>query len=113
MTDDHSIHQLNRDWRHKDKPTDVLSFALLEGELPVEIVRSLGDVVISADTAITQAREYGVALHQEILRLLVHGILHLLGFDHEKVPRKRVVEMQRLEDLLMDRFGRAARALTP
>ena len=89
MTDDPSIHELNRTWRHKDKPTDVLSFSQLEGEdatsdapgtpkgLPV-----LGDVIISTDTAQRQADAFGHSLDSELQRLLVHGVLHLLGHDH-------------------------------
>lgn len=96
---DPEIHKYNLAYRGKDKPTDVLSFSLLEGENKIG-TSSLGDVMISLKTAKKQAKEYGVTFSEEILRLLIHGILHLCGFDHENVPRRKVLEMQRFEDLL-------------
>lgn len=89
LTGDANIHALNRTWRQKDKPTDVLSFSQLEGlagvALPVAnpaAYPAWGDVVISYDTAMRQAVERGHDLKTEIEILLVHGILHLLGHDH-------------------------------
>lgn len=77
------IHELNRDYRQMDKPTDVLAFAMHEGEgadlVPQEI---LGDVIISIDTAARQAQELGRSIIDEVTMLLAHGLLHLLGFDH-------------------------------
>ena len=102
FTDDEHIRQLNRDWRGKDKPTDVLSFPqdfpdrafseyLITPEAQLMIAlreckncKLLGDIVISVDTARRQAKEYGVPLEEEIKRLIVHGLVHLLGFDHER-----------------------------
>ena len=88
IVDDEEIHQLNRDYRNVDRPTDVLSFALdeddedepelLEGQLHL-----LGDIIISAETATRQAEEFGHGLEREIVYLAVHGLLHLLGYDHE------------------------------
>lgn len=87
LTDDETIRQLNRDYRDTDAPTDVLSFAQSEGDmvsLPAEKQAThLGDVVISMETARRQASEYGLSLDDEVAHLLVHGILHLLGHDHE------------------------------
>ncbi len=80
LTDDEDIRALNRDFRGKDKPTDVLSFIYDE---PVGRYRLLGEIVISVDTASRQARELGHSLEEEIRRLLVHGFVHLLGYDHE------------------------------
>lgn len=83
LTDDATIRELNRDYRAKDKATDVLSFSLLEGEEDVMVgVRALGDVVISMETASRQAEEIGHGLEEELARLLIHGVLHLLGHDH-------------------------------
>jgi probable rRNA maturation factor len=79
---DPEIHQLNRDYRKKDKPTDVLAFALQEGEQKHLAGDHLGDVVISVDTAARQARERGVTVKTEAITLLAHGLLHLLGWDH-------------------------------
>ena len=77
------MRRLNRDYRGKYRPTDVLSFSLLEGE-GAGISAAIGDVVISVETAARQARENGFTLREEIDRLLVHGILHLVGYDHER-----------------------------
>ena len=90
LTDDDSVHAMNRDYRGMDKPTDVLSFALTEhaeGIPPPPIVPGmtfmLGDVVISVDTAIRQAQTHGISLEQELALLGVHGVLHLLGYEDE------------------------------
>lgn len=80
LTDDREIHQLNRAWRHKDAPTDVLAFAL--DEAPAEIEGSLGDVIISVERARRQAASRRVDLDSELELLAVHGTLHLLGYDH-------------------------------
>lgn len=84
---DAEIHALNRDYRGKDRPTDVLSFSLREGESG-EMSAALGDVVISLDTAVRQAAENGFTLAEEVDRLFIHGILHLAGYDHEISPRE-------------------------
>lgn len=105
---DRPMQRLNAHYRGKNKPTDVLSFSQLEGERGAAGAASLGDVVISVDTARRQGQEYGVGLRGEVLRLLVHGILHLCGFEHERVPRTRVRQMQRMEDYLCARYLRAA-----
>lgn len=82
--DDNEIKELNRDYRKKDRPTDVLSFPMREGDFSDLNPDLLGDVVISLDTAKRQAEERGETLDEELSFLLVHGILHLLGFDHER-----------------------------
>lgn len=86
FVDDKEIHALNREYRKKDKPTDVLSFPMREGEFGGINPDLLGDVVISLDTAKRQAEEMGETLEEELNFLLTHGILHLLGFDHEGTP---------------------------
>jgi len=83
---DAEMHALNRDWRGKDRPTDVLAFALREGADAEVHAGVLGDVVISLDTAARQAAARGAAPADEVRVLLVHGILHLLGYDHERSP---------------------------
>ena len=84
ITDDEEICSLNRLYRDMNRPTDVLSFSQLEGEGPVIVPQLLGDVVISWETAQRQASELGHGVPVEMKRLLIHGVLHLLGFDHEK-----------------------------
>ena len=88
VTDD-EIHTLNRDYRNVDRATDVLSFALDEDGGEPELVGGpevhlLGDIIISAETAMRQAEEFGHGLEREIVYLAVHGLLHLLGYDHER-----------------------------
>lgn len=98
LTDDEQMHVLNRDYRGKDKPTDVLSFSQLEGEpfaVEAEDRIELGDVVISVDTAKRQASAHGHSLQDELNLLLAHGILHLLGYDDE--TENGAAEMRRHE----------------
>ena len=92
---DGEMRRLNRDWRGKDRPTDVLAFAQGEGAggAPDGL---LGDVVISVDAARRQAAERGETLGREADRLLIHGLLHLLGYDHERSARD-AAEMRRKE----------------
>lgn len=86
ITDDASIRELNARWRGRDAATDVLSFSQLEGEGPSITggPRVLGDVVISMETAARQAEAAGLSLDEEVQRLLIHGVLHLVGYDHER-----------------------------
>jgi probable rRNA maturation factor len=95
---DGEIRELNRRYRCKDQPTDVLAFALREGEFGA-VGGALGDVVISLDTARRQALEYRGTLIDEVDRLLVHGILHLAGYDHEVSPREERRMRRRERDL--------------
>jgi len=87
IVDDRKISQLNRQYRNKEQPTNVLSFPLMEGadlSLSSIPVKELGDIVISVDTAMREAIEYGQTFYDRIAWLLTHGMLHLLGYDHEK-----------------------------
>lgn len=99
LTDDREIHVLNRDYRHKDAPTDVLAFAYDEVDAgegvspvgPAEVLMPLGDVIISVERAEKQAVSRRVALASELELLAVHGTLHLLGYDHaEPAEAKRM-----------------------
>lgn len=85
LVDDPTIARLNGIWRGKEGPTDVLAFAQREGE-DLGATELLGDVVISIPMAERQAVEHGLSVECEIRELLVHGILHLLGYDHERSP---------------------------
>jgi probable rRNA maturation factor len=111
---DAEIHALNRDYRHKDRPTDVLAFALREGvggELSGDL---LGDVVISLPTAVRQAREHGVSTRAEVWMLLAHGVLHLLGWDHrtDAEDRRMRAEVDRLLAAVARSEARENRRLT-
>ncbi|HKN01457.1 MAG TPA: rRNA maturation RNase YbeY [Candidatus Binataceae bacterium] len=95
VVDDAAIRALNREFRAKDSPTDVLSFSQLDevgqpapdpNRLNNAATTILGDVVISIDTALRQAREYEVAPAARLRTLMIHGLLHLIGYDHERSP---------------------------
>jgi len=77
---DDKIHELNRVWRDVDRPTDVLSFSCVDDETSHGVI---GDVYISLETAARQAKERGVPLVEELLRLMIHGLLHLVGHTHD------------------------------
>jgi probable rRNA maturation factor len=86
ITDDANIHRMNREYRGIDGPTDVISFALLEGEefvMPPDQTLHLGDIVISYPRALEQAVEQKHTVERELTWLVTHGVLHLLGYDHE------------------------------
>ncbi len=105
ITDDQVIRELNRDYRHIDAATDVLSFSMLEGDGPPagEEAVLLGDVVISLETAARRAGRQGVPLETEMALLTAHGILHLLGYDHHSPGPRRV--MRRHEGDALQRAG--------
>ena len=83
LTDDVQIRALNKQYRKINRPTDVLAFPMLEGDAFPPRSQLLGDVVISLETARRQAKEAGHSMGREVKILLIHGILHLLGYDHE------------------------------
>ena len=88
--------ELNRKHRQKDKPTDVLSFPLDEHGLEKYDILPLGDIFICLEVAQQQADEMKIPLNQELARLAVHGLLHLLGYDHElsSVDEKKMIALQ-------------------
>jgi len=97
IVDDEQIQVINRDYLDRDKPTNVISFAMQEGEGAGLMPELLGDVVISADTAARDAAEAGVPFESELYFLLLHGILHLLGFDHERGSAEDAERMEERE----------------
>lgn len=98
LCDDDEIRKYNREFRSKDYPTDVLSFPYNE---KMGRYTYLGDIIISMDRVYSQSSEYGVRTIEEFVRLLVHGVLHLLGYDHE-VSREDEKIMMDLQDRLVD-----------
>ena len=101
---DAKIRELNRAFRGLDKPTDVLSFPLVEPENTYPgAERLLGDIVISVDTARRQAADYDAPLDREVVRLLIHGVLHLLGHDHLEPVERAAMESE--ERRLADAIG--------
>ena len=107
FVDNQEIQSLNKQFRNIDKPTDVLSFPMLEFEDEpkdgpadrFEGERPLGDIVISVEKAIEQAEEYGHSKEREIAFLLVHGMLHLLGYDHED-GKDEILMFKKQDDIL-------------
>lgn len=106
LTNDAKIHELNREHRGKDRPTDVLAFPLDDSDDDPSPLRLLGDVVISLDTALRQARGRRRELADEVRFLLAHGILHLIGYDHGTPDEKR--EMTRMTRRLVAAAATAA-----
>jgi probable rRNA maturation factor len=103
------IHEINREYREKDAPTDVISFAMEElGEGEIELIgaelpRVLGDIIVSIPKAEEQAREYGHSFIRELGFLCVHGFLHLLGYDHmEKAEEEKMFSRQKE---ILDNYG--------
>lgn len=108
LVDDAAIRDLNRRFSGQDKATDVLSFSYTEKD-PVAGSDELGDVVISLETAVRQAEEYGNGLEDELGLLLVHGYLHLLGYNHKSKANQTT--MQQLQVTILGRAGLKAREL--
>lgn len=98
LTEDAEIQALNRDWRGKDKPTDVLSFPASELDAPF-----LGDIAVSLGVAQADAETRGIALTQHLSHLLIHGLMHLLGHDHK--DDTEAAEMEALEIAALASLG--------
>lgn len=99
---DRSMRRINREYLGKDRPTNVISFAMNEGEFGGLNPGILGDVVISADTTLREAEAGGMEFSSRLAFLLVHGILHLTGYDHE---RSGEAEARRMEKKELEIFG--------
>lgn len=97
ILDNRAIQQINRDYLGRNRPTNVISFAMREGEGGDLHPAVLGDVVISAERAAEDAADAGVAFEHELWFLLLHGILHLLGYDHERGSQEQAEEMEARE----------------
>lgn len=110
LVDDGQIQQINRDYLQRDWPTNVISFSMREGADASMHPHLLGDVVISTDTAARDAAEAAVSFESELYFLLLHGILHLFGYDHERGTEQQALEMEALEERLFN--GIAAEFLT-
>ncbi|MDO7488107.1 rRNA maturation RNase YbeY [Peribacillus frigoritolerans] len=109
FVDNDRIQEINKEYRHKDSATDVISFALEEmGEDEVEIVgaempRMLGDIIISIERTKEQAEEYGHSFERELGFLALHGFLHLLGFDHMNEEDEKVMFTKQKE--ILEEYG--------
>lgn len=105
FVDNLEIQSLNKEFRGIDRPTDVLSFPLLDDEFSdVQYLRqSLGDIVISMEAAIRQSKEYGHSLEREICFLVCHSMFHLLGYDHMEDDEAKI--MRSKEEAVLKKFG--------
>lgn len=91
LTDDEEVHQLNKLYRGIDRTTDVLSFALNDGKALASPINVLGDIYISIPQMKKQAEEYGTGEKRELSFLAIHGLLHLLGYNHEKEDEENIM----------------------
>ncbi len=103
IVDNAYIHKLNKEYRHIDRETDVITFALEDDKTFNPEIRILGDVYLSIEKAKEQAKEYGHSLLREVCFLAVHGFLHLLGYDHMKKEEEEV--MFKLQEEILDEMG--------
>jgi probable rRNA maturation factor len=110
LTDDDEVHALNKEYRGYDRPTDVLAFAMREGDHAAHRGGMLGDVIVSVPTAAKQARAAKRPFEDELLMLLVHGLLHLLGWDHD--TKKKDTAMRAETERLM-KIARQSTKLGP
>ncbi|MXO59361.1 rRNA maturation RNase YbeY [Altererythrobacter salegens] len=109
FTSDEEVHALNREWRERDKPTNVLSFPMLERDDLLALDEDgppelLGDVALAHETCAREAAEKGVSLEDHAVHLIVHGLLHLAGYDHE-LGEAEAVEMEALETKALALIG--------
>ncbi len=103
IVDNKKIQELNKIYRDKDAVTDVISFAFEESDnLKYDNMRFLGEIYISYDKCVEQAKEYGHSIKREFCYLAVHGLLHLLGYDHIKEEDKKI--MRALEEEILDEY---------
>jgi len=100
IVDDPQIEIINREYLQHEGPTNVISFAMQEGEFSQVSPFLLGDVVISADTAEKEANLSGISFRQRLIELLIHGMLHLVGFDHEQDEAKAQIMETKSRNLL-------------
>ena len=97
LVDDEAIQRINKQYLSKDRPTNVISFSLQEGEFGDINPEMLGDVVISVDTAIRDADKGNLSFDEEIFFLIIHGLLHLLGYNHVNTSKANTLKMKQKE----------------
>ncbi len=113
LTNDKQVQELNKDYRHKDRPTNVLSFPLLDGkkikngdlrklDLTMEYL-AIGDIVIAYQSVLKEAKEQNKTFEDHLTHLLIHSLLHLIGFDHEKEQDAKI--MENLEVKILSNLG--------
>jgi len=106
FVDNEEIHRLNKEYRSVDRPTDVLSFPLLDDEFDFDIdfeEKALGDIVISLEKALEQSEEYKHSFEREVCFLVCHSMFHLMGYDHDNEENTK--EMRKKEEDVLDKLG--------
>jgi probable rRNA maturation factor len=103
LTDNSHIRELNRDYLDRDRPTNVISFPQQEGIGPAGT--HLGDIVISVERAVEEAEDCGMNIMDRVMQLLVHGICHLIGYNHEGVSDEKAGEMEDAEAYILKRLN--------
>jgi len=110
LTSDDEVHTLNRQYRHKDKPTNVLSFPMIQRDLLETVTQNsddgevlLGDIVLAHGVCAAEAAERGIPVEAHATHLIVHGVLHLLGYDH--IDDREAEEMEGLETRVLSTLG--------
>ncbi len=106
FVDDREIREINRNYLSRDYPTNVISFSLTEGDFGDINPDILGDIVISVETAFKDAERSGMAFNDELAFLMIHGILHLLNYDHENASQVKTQVMRRKEQELFYKLKR-------
>jgi len=106
LVDDQQIEKINTEYLNREGPTNVIAFPMREGEFSELTPDLLGDVVISVETAGKEAETAGISMQKRFDQLLIHGILHLMGYDHEKT-RKEATRMEKKSSELMKMLGAA------
>ena len=102
LVSDEEIQRINQQYLFKDRPTNVISFSLQEGEYGGVNPRVLGDIVISVDTALRDAEKGSLTFENEITFLIIHGLLHLMGYNHENTSRANARKMKMKENELFE-----------
>jgi probable rRNA maturation factor len=103
FVDNNKIQEINKEYRNKDEKTDVISFALEDNKDIKLDIRILGDIYISIEKAKEQAKDYGHSLEREISFLTIHGLLHLLGYDHTNKEEEQ--KMFELQERILEQYG--------
>jgi len=104
IVDEEEIHKINREYRGKDSVTDVISFALEDDKVFVETdFRVLGDIYVCIEKVKSQAEEYGHSFKRELAYLTIHGLLHLLGYDHMTSEEEKI--MNEVEEMILNEYG--------
>ena len=104
FVDNEEIHILNKEYRSVDRPTDVLSFPLLDDEFDIELgEKALGDIVISLERALEQSEEYNHSFEREVCFLVCHSMFHLMGYDHDNDENTK--EMRKKEEGVLNKLG--------